>query len=171
MIKKFGIALLCVSLGNTAYASEVVNSQTFLGIEVASTEVQGEQPSNTSDDVSYGLRFGAQNGQWRTMIGFNYYDSGEHNVEKLLLSVDYFFLKYDDMESNMLQPYIGVNTGYMNFEQGIIDESGFLYGGQVGVVLNIMEKVDFDIAYRYSLSNADALDHTSDVLLGINYHF
>ncbi len=170
MVKKIGIALLCVALGSTTYAGGF-GSQTFLGIEIASTEVQGEQPSNTSDEVSYGLHFGAQNEQWRTMIGFNYYNSDDHNVEKLLLSVDYFFLKYDKIQNYILQPYIGVNTGYMNFEQGIVDESGFLYGGQVGVVLNIMEKVDFDLGYRYSLSNADALDHTGDVLLGINYHF
>lgn len=172
MVKNISIVLLCMAMGSVAYADILESeSDTFIGVEVGLTEVQGEQPSDTSDDVSYGIRVGAQNEQWRTIIGFNYYDSDEYNVEKILLSVDYFFLKYDEMANYMLQPYIGANVGYMNYEQGIIDESGLLYGGQIGIVLNFMDKFDLDLGYRYSLSDADVLDHSSDVLLGIHYHF
>lgn len=170
MFKKITTVLLCTVFGNMAYA-DISTSETFIGVEIASTEVQGEQPSSTSDGVSFGLRVGAQNEEWRTIIGFNYYDKDEYSVEKLILSVDYLFYKYDAMNEFSVQPYIGLNMGYMNYEQGTIDESGFLYGVQGGVIFNVMEKFDLDLGYRYSLSNAEALDHASDVLLGVHYHF
>ncbi len=171
MVKKIGMVLLCTTLGSSVYARDISESQKFIGVEVSITEVQGEQPSDTSDDVSYGVRVGAQNEQWRTMFTLNYFDSGEHNVEKLFLSVDYFFLKTNMMDNYTLQPYLGLNVGYMNFESKDVDESGFLYGMQGGVVLEVTEDVGFDVGYRYSLSSSDALDHTGDVVFGINYQY
>jgi len=170
MLKKMTMVLLCTVFGNMAYA-DISTSETFIGIEIASTEVQGEQPSMTSDGISYGVRVGAQNEEWRTTIGFNYYDKDEYSVEKLYLSIDYLFFKYDALEDFTAQPYIGVNTGYANYEQAGIDENGLVYGAQAGVILNIIEQFDIDLSYRYSLSSADAFDHESDFLLGLHYHF
>jgi len=171
MVKKIGIVLLCTALGSSVYARDITESQKFIGVEVSITEVQGEQPSDKSDDVSYGIRVGAQNEQWRTMFTLNYFDSGEHNIEKLFLSVDYFFLKTDVYNSYALQPYLGLNMGYMNYESTGVDADGFVYGMQGGVVLDVMENVAFDVGYRYSLSSADELDHTGDVVFGINYQY
>jgi len=171
MVKKIGMVLLCTALGSSVYAREISESQKFIGVEVSITEVQGEQPNDKSDDITYGLRLGAQNEKWRTMFTLNYFDSGEHNVEKLFLSIDYFFLKTDVMDNYALQPYLGLNVGYMNFESTGVDESGFLYGMQGGVLLDVTEEIGLDLGYRYSLSNSDALDHTGDVVFGINYQY
>ena len=171
MVKKITIALLCVVLGTTVYARNISESQKFIGVEVSITEVQGEQPSDKSDDVSYGIRVGAQNEQWRTMFTLNYFDSDEHNVEKLFLSVDYFFLKSNMVENYAIQPYLGVNLGYMNFESTGVDADGFLYGFQGGLILDVTEEISFDVGYRYSLSSADELDHTGDVVFGLNYQY
>ena len=171
MVKKIGMVLLCTALGSSVSAREISESQKFIGVEVSITEVQGEQPGDSSDDVTYGLRVGAQNEKWRTMFTLNYFDSGEHNVEKLFLSIDYFFLKTNVMDNYALQPYLGLNVGYMNFESTGVDESGFLYGMQGGVLLDVTEKIGLDLGYRYSLSNSDALDHTGDVVFGINYQY
>jgi opacity protein-like surface antigen len=170
MLKKIAMVLLCTVYGNVAYA-DIFESETFIGVEIASTEVQGEQPSMTSDGVSFGVRFGAQNNEWRTIVGVNLYDENEYSVEKLFLSVDYLFLKYDEMEEFNVQPYIGLNVGYANYEQGSIDENGMTYGAQAGVIVNVIEKFDIDLSYRYSLSSADAFDHESDLLLGVHYHY
>jgi len=171
MVKKIGMLLLCTALGSSVYARDISESQKFIGVEVSITEVQGEQPGDTSDDVTYGLRLGAQNEKWRTMFILNYFDSGEHNVEKLFLSIDYFFLKTDVMDNYALQPYLGLNVGYMNFESTGVDESGFLYGMQGGVLLDVTDAIGLDLGYRYSLSNSDALDHTGDVVFGLNYQY
>ncbi len=170
MLKKMTVVLLCTIFGTMAHA-EISTSETFIGVEVGSTQVQGEQPSMTSEDVSYGVRIGAQNEEWRTIIGLNFYDKDEYSVEKLYLSIDYLFFKYDALEDFTLQPYIGVSTGYANYEQGSIDESGMVYGAQFGVIINLMEQFDIDLGYRYTLSSADAFDHESDLLLGLHYYF
>ena len=171
MVKKLGMVLLCTALGSSVYARDISESQKFIGVEVSITEVQGNQPSDTSNDQTYGIRLGAQNEKWRTMFTLNYFDSGEHNVEKLFLSVDYFFLRTDVTNSYALQPYLGINVGYMNYESTGVDDSGFLYGMQGGMLLDVTDEIGFDLGYRYSLSSSDALDHTSDVVFGINYQY
>lgn len=172
MVKKIGMVLLCTLFGSSVYANQIVDNQRFIGVEVSITEVQGEQPGDESDDVSYGLRIGAQNEKWRTMFTLNFFDSGEHNVEKLFLSVDYFFMKTDVYDSYAIQPYLGLNVGYANYESDLgVDADGFLYGMQGGVVLDVTEDIGFDVGYRYSLSSTDELDHTGDVMFGINYQY
>lgn len=173
MFKKMGLVMLCLLSTNVVEAKNMSESQPFIGVEVTVAEVQGDavrrQDADTSEGVGYGVRLGAQNEQWRTMFTFNYFDDEGRNVEKLFLSLDYFFLKSDMTENFAVQPYIGVNVGYMNYEVAGIDESGMLYGGQGGVLLNLLESLDFDIGYRYSLSSANALNHTGDVVFGFNY--
>jgi len=175
MVKKIGIALLCMALGTALQARDISESQKFIGVEVSITEVQGQAASetdgSTSNGTTFGFRIGAQNEQWRTMFVLNYFDDEGRNVEKLFLSLDYFFLKTDVYDSYALQPYMGVNMGYMNYESNNIDESGFLYGMQAGVALEVVEKISLDLGYRYSLSSADALDHTGDVVFGVNYQY
>jgi len=172
MLGKLGMIFLCTSLISSIYAREISESVPFIGAELGIAKVQGSQPSDTSNDQSYGLRVGAQNEQWRTTITLNYFDSNKHNVEKLFLSVDYFFLKSDTIGDYPLYPYFGTNLGYANFEStGGADANGLLYGAQAGIILNITEDIGFDIGYRYSLSASDELDHTSDVIFSLNYQY
>jgi len=173
MSKKLGFVLLCALLGTVLEAENVSESQKFIGVEVTITEVQGDAvrrvDPESSQGTGFGLRLGAQNEEWRTMFTFNYFDNEGRNVEKLFLSVDYFFLKSELTENYAIQPYLGVNVGYMNYEAVGVDESGLLYGGQAGGIFNLTESLDFDLGYRYSLSSSDALDHTGDVVFGLNY--
>lgn len=173
MLKKLGFVLLCILLGQTVEARDVTESQKFIGVEVTISEVQGDAvrrlDPESSEGTGFGIRLGAQNEQWRTMFVFNYFDNEGRNVEKLFLSVDYLFLKSNLTADYAIQPYIGMNVGYMNYEAVGVDESGMLYGGQGGAIFNLTESLDFDLGYRYSLSSSNALDHTGDVVFGINY--
>jgi len=175
MVKKLGMVLLWVFLASTVNAREISESQKFIGVEVSITEVQGQAGANTSGSMSegtgFGLRLGAENEQWRTMFILGFFDDEGRNVEKLLLSIDYFFMKTEVMDNYALQPYIGVNFGYMNYESKHIDADGFLYGGQGGIVVDATEQIGLDLGYRYSLSSADELDHTEEVVFGLNYKY
>ena len=71
---------------------------------------------------------------------------------------------------------LGLNVGYINYEStDNIDMSGFIYGGQAGVVFSVTDNIDLDLLYRYSLSNATqddrdaSLDHVGSIVFGINY--
>lgn len=173
MVKKIAMACLLMGLGSTLNAVEVSNTKTLIGLEVGYAEVQGDivesglNPHYKSNDVMYGLRIGAQNDEWRTMLVFDYYDNEdyEQNLEQGLLTLDYFFMQ----DKSSIKPYFGVNVGYANYESDFVDESGFLYGGQVGVVFDVADNLDVDLGYRYSLSSMDTFDHAGTFMFGINY--
>jgi opacity protein-like surface antigen len=176
MLKK---ALSLLLLGSVAVTSvsaadntSVVSSTRFIGVEVGVTDVQGEtlfDPSNSGTDVSYGLRIGAKEGVWRTAFLFNYYDNTDDdmNVETMLLTVDYFFLE----NTSSVQPYLGLNVGYANYESTGIDDSDFLYGGQAGLLFDVSSDFDLDLSYRYSLTNMDVMDHAGSLMLSVDYKF
>jgi opacity protein-like surface antigen len=187
MIKKIGITLLCVALGTSLYAREDISlSKPFIGLEIGYATVQGDVggffPGDVfrdyeGSDVEFGIRIGAKKDEWRTTLSFNYFDGEEdgkeQNYEKGLASVDYFFL---NSNGSKLQPFIGVNVGYINYEStNNIDMSGFIYGAQAGIVVSITDNIDLDLQYRYSLSNAThddrdaSLDHIDSIVFGINY--
>jgi len=180
MMKKMAITLLCTALGTTLYAREDISaSRTFIGLEVGYSEVQGDVGYDIDDtavieadftgdyEVEYGVRVGAEKDQWRTTLIYDYYDNSQddQNVEQGYLTVDYYILE----KESAFRPYIGLNVGYGNYESTFVDDSGFLYGAQAGIVLEVAEKMNFDLGYRYSLSNAESFDHIGSVVFSFNY--
>ncbi len=187
MMKKVVAAFLCMAVGSTLYArDDISKAKPFIGLEIGYATVQGDVggffPGDIirdyeGSDIEYGIRVGAQKEEWRTTLAFNYYDSTSddktQNYEKLLGSIDYFFISTED---GSLKPYIGANVGYINYEStDNIDMSGFIYGVQAGIVLHAADNLELDLMYRYSLSNATqedrdaALDHVGSIVVGINY--
>jgi len=174
MMKKMAIALLCTVLGTTLYArDDISKSKTFIGLELGYVEVQGDTSNElnyTGDyDMQYGVRLGAEKDKWRTTFIYDYYDSADNdqNVEQLLMTVDYFVLD----NNSPFRPFIGLNAGYGNYESTFVDDNGFIYGGQIGFVIDVAKMVNIDLSYRYSLSSADAFDHVGGVTFGVNYLF
>jgi len=45
------------------------------------------------------------------------------------------------------------------------------YGGEAGVIFDVTENIDVDVAYQYTLSTAKAFDHVGNVKMGINYKY
>jgi len=175
MIKKIGILFVSILFVNPLYSGNITESKKFIGVEISVTEVQGDGPSeiksNMSNGTSVGLRLGAENEEWRTTIGLNYFDAEGRNVEKLYGAIDYFFLKRNLSKSSIISPFIGFTVGYVNYESTKVDENGFVYGGQVGLDLNVFNNISLDVGYRYMLSSAQLFDHSSDVFFGLIYHY
>ena len=182
MKKVLASALLCAGLGsNVSAGDDIFTSKTFIGLELGYSEVQGDvgslvdgepviEKNFTGDyDLQYGFRVGAQNESWRTTFIFDYYDSSDNNmnVEQGYFTVDYFILE----KESTLRPYIGLNVGYANYESDYVDDSGFLYGAQAGIVLAAGENINLDIGYRYSLSDIDSMDHIGSVVFAASYIF
>jgi hypothetical protein len=174
MKKTVAVLLAGMVLGSTAYAESAPGDRKFIGLEVGAGSVQGDtlsEPNHEGDTVEYGIRLGAQTEEWRTMFVFDYFDSSDddQNVEKGLVTVDYFF--YNSGGEVSVRPFIGVNLGYANYESTFFDDSGFLYGGQAGVVVGITPQIDLDLSYRYSLSEMNIMDHSNSFTFGFNYLF
>jgi len=175
MVEKIRIVLLSTLLCSSLYAIDIEESQKFIGVEVSISEVQGNGPSdiasNISNGISAGIQLGAMNSEWRTTIGLSYFDNEGRNVEKLYGSIDYFFLKTDILESSVFNPFIGFTVGYANYESNEVDADGFIYGGQAGLMINLLDNLNLNVGYRYTLSNASEFDHESDVFFGLNYQY
>ena len=167
-----GLSTFVNAGGNTRSISET--SEAFVGLEVGSTELQGDTSfygeNHDGSAVSIGLRLGAQNNKWRSMVVLDYFDSEDdgQNYERAMLQVDYYVMAAN-FSTVAFRPYVGLNGGYANYEGDSIDENGFTYGGQVGFTADVSNAVDLDIAYRYSVTSFDELDHVGNFIVGINY--
>jgi len=179
--KKSKVALLALFASMVVNAGDGVReiseeSQPFIGVEIGGTFVQGDtggplgELNHEGSGASVGLRLGAQNDQWRSMLLLDYFssDSDMQNYERAMIQVDYYVTP-STFDTTAFRPYVGLNGGYLNYEGDTIDESGFTYGGQLGFTAAMTETVDFDVAYRYSVTGFDELDHVGNVAFGVNY--
>jgi len=177
MRKKLSLLVLSMALSSSLFAAEELSSgERFIGLEIGATTIQANtgglygEDNVKGTDAEFGVRLGAQNDDWRTMIALNYYDNQEsdQNVERGLLGFDYYLLT-SQFKSTSFKPYLGIHGGYMNYESTEKDENGFFYGGQAGFTLDVMDQIDVDVAYRYSLADMDEVDHMGNFVLGVNY--
>jgi opacity protein-like surface antigen len=182
VMKRFAVAVLGLLIGSSLYAENYSEGKKFLGLEVGAAQIQGGIYLDILDPLSYdqfyegsgvtyGLRFGAQNDKYRTMILFDYYDNvdEDQNLQMGLVTIDYYVLS-QDAASVTIKPFIGINVGYMQYESTFVEDTDFVYGGQAGLVASISENIDIDFSYRYSLTwETDTMDHFGAAMLGLNY--
>ena len=155
-----------------SYDTEANPSKVFVGVQLGAAWVQGSHMSDLNyqtDGLSYGLRLGAQNQEWRTMVTFDRFDNDEASYERGEIHADYLFRMATDTMGVGIVPFIGLNGGYANYEaKGGINESGFTYGGEAGVIFDVSESIDVDVMYQYTIGHADAFDHVGNLKVGVN---
>jgi len=168
-----GVSTFVSAGDNTRSISET--SEVFIGAELGATMAQGRTGGvfgvENYDDMglSLGLRLGAQNALWRSMVVVDYFDNDVQNYERAMIQVDYYVMS-NRFNTTTFRPYIGLNGGYANYEAtGVLDDSGFVYGGQIGFTASVSENIDLDVAYRHSIASPDDLDHIGNVVFGVNY--
>jgi opacity protein-like surface antigen len=186
-MKKIIGGCLALLLSTMVYATDDLSAErTFIGIEYGqgdiyngTTKLLGNINDSNNDTDKYGIRFGAENDEWRAMFVYTYEENDKEteDVRQFLISVDYFIAK-EAYNAVVFKPYVGVNIGYMNFQAsteatGIkaIEESGLLYGGEAGLAIGLAEMIDLDFMFRYSFSTIDEVDHTQDLNIALHYYF
>jgi len=168
MMKKIILSLACVAGLSSAATAE---STGFIGLEVGYTSIQGDTlliNSYDSSDVSYGVRLGAMNEEWRTMFLGTYVDSGDQSIQSGLISFDYLLTSPKD---GGFIPYIGAHGGYASYESDFIQGDGYVYGGQIGVIVDLMPELALDVNYRYTLADSDQLNHSGSLVVALDYKF
>jgi len=168
MMKKIILSLACIAGLNSAAMAE---STGFIGLELGYTSIQGDtllMNNYDSSDISYGVRLGALNEEWRTMFLGTYVDSGEQSIQTGLISFDYLLSNPKD---GGFIPYIGAHGGYASYESDFIQGDGYVYGGQVGVIVDLMPELSIDVNYRYSLGDADELNSYGTFVIALDYKF
>ncbi len=120
------------------------------------------------DGGSFGVYLGGQEGQWRAILSYDYFDNDKQNYDLFMGEIDYFFLQ----NPPAFQPYLGINGGWLGYETpNASDSDGFSYGATLGVVYRINQSVDLDFSARYLFATQDEVDHIGSFSLGINYFY
>ncbi|OQX49596.1 MAG: hypothetical protein B5M46_04850 [Epsilonproteobacteria bacterium 4484_20] len=214
-MKKITAGILAAVLSSSLYAGNTENyseGRTFVGAEVGFVKLEASAniydtftgavsptfESKSDSNTAYGFHIGAQDADWRTTLLYSYYNNEEgldtETIHKGGVYLDYFILQ-SELESVTFMPYIGLHIGYMSYEwtedigfglsQVNADDSNVYYGGQVGIAVMIAESFQFDLSYRYSLTNLTDLstdigngyvvntdlDNMSEIAIGLNYFF
>jgi len=158
----------------SAYSGSSFSEGPFVGLEIGyvlSADADGWDTSG----LSYGLRFGAQNLEWRTMAILQSYstDNGINEYLKGELNLDYFFLGADNLivEGYAIRPYIGLNLGAISMDTEKTTENSVTYGAQLGATMNLTNQIDLDVGYKYNSSTSDVIDSISGVSAGLHYKY
>jgi len=173
MVKKIVIFAIFINL--TLFAKEEFSSERFIGIETGYGKVQSRNVigvPNSTNGVEFGFRFGAQNREWRTTISGHNFNKNEQKYFRGMLSFDRFIWNSLYKSDNILfKPYLGAHIGWLRYvdSKSNVEDSGFIYGGEVGIVWNVLKVVDFDLGYRYSISNIDKVDDIGSFVFAVSY--
>ena len=146
----------------------------FVGLEL-NVVTASDTVDATASGMSYGLRFGAQNIDWRTMAVIESFSNGgnDNSYARGILQVDYFFLGPSQMKIDTygIRPYAGLNAGLISLDTSDENIKSLTYGAQLGATMNITNNIDLDLSYRYNLSSSDKIDHTSGISAGLHYKY
>jgi opacity protein-like surface antigen len=154
-------------------AKDSFSSERLLGIEVGYVGLDAKNAIGLDEDkhnVEFGFRIGAQNREWRTTIVGNMSNSDGHEYQKALISFDKFvWQSLYEKDGIVFKPYLSGHLGWIKHTADDLSEKGMLYGGGLGLAWNVLDEVDFDLGYRYSVTNLDNLESLDGVTMGINY--
>ncbi len=168
------LSLATILLISSVYAKDSFSSERFIGVEAGYGTIRATsaiEESTEQQGVEFGLRFGAQNEEWRTTISGHFFDKKNQHYFKTMLQFDRFvwssLYATDDI---IFKPYLGAHVGWVNYVNeldGVSD--GFVYGAQAGITWNVLREVDFDFGYRYSLSDVSRVNNIGGFVFGVNY--
>jgi hypothetical protein len=157
------------------FAKDEFSSERFLGIETGYGNVQSRNvigvPSSTQG-MEFGFRFGAQNQEWRTTISGHTFNKDNQKYFRGMIAFDKFIWESLYKSNNIIfKPYIGLHIGWLKYtdSKAIVEDSGYIYGGQAGIAWNVLREVDFDFGYRYSISNLNKVDDIGSFVFAVNY--
>ena len=167
------IILASLATLTLSHASDAFSSERILGIEVGYSNVNTNNNNlNTStSSAEFGLKIGAQNEEWRTTLSGNFFTKEGHKYQKVMLEFDRFvWTSLYKTDSIVFKPYLGGHIGWMKYTDNFsLNDNGMVYGGQAGLAWNVLNEVDFDLGYRYSLTNIKEVDSIGSVVFGANY--
>jgi len=156
-----------------SHAVDEFSSERLLGIEVGYTDLSANKSDSARrvQGAEFGLKIGAQNKEWRTTFSGNFFTKSGEKYQKAMLQFDHFvwnsLYKVDDI---VFKPYLGGHIGWMKYTNDLsFSDNGMVYGGQAGVAWNVLDEVDFDLSYRYSVTDIAEVDSINSVVFGVNY--
>ena len=167
------IVLATVATISLVNAVDDFSSERLLGIEVGYTTVnsRSEAMFNKSSTVpELGVKLGAQNEEWRTTIHLDFMEAEGRSYQKAMIDFDRFvWASLYKTDSIVFKPYLGAHIGWLRYTADLETDNGMAYGGELGLALNVLNEVDFDLAYRYTVADMPTVDDIGSFTFSVNY--
>jgi hypothetical protein len=118
MWKKIMIPMMvlgAVSATAGSYDLEANPSKIFVGVQAGESWVQGTHKADNdykTAGIAYGLRLGAQNYEWRSMVTLDYMNNKKVGYLRGEIHTDYLFHFNSDAAGVGIVPFLGLNGGY-----------------------------------------------------------
>ena len=147
--------VLAAILATGLMAAENAN---YFGITFGNAEL-GVEPSTPSasanieaDDghISFTLGHYYENTA-RAWVSYTYVSPNDNVDVSDAFSVGYDFIL--PLAENKFSLYAGPVIGYTRYEEPELDLSGFHYGAQAGVIVRLIDNIEFEAGYRYLKEN------------------
>ncbi len=174
-LQTVGCVFLVCGLSQAVWADEQASS--LFGIEVGSTHLDAQddlERSFTKDVTDIGVRLGARSESYRFLAGYHFiqdFTEKSSDVSSWMATgqIDFLLYHWSLSQAWSVEPYIGMNGGYMGYKYGsLVDEQGFTYGADAGLLFD-MQYFDFDIGVRYMGSELQSVNTCLNAYIGIDF--
>ena len=139
-MKKIFLTLLVLS---SLFANEIKDNKLFVNLNIG--KIKNHNSTNTAG-IKAGYYFYTPNKYKvsnRISIGTNIVDSsGDFYIYSFM--VDWLF-----NNSTSFVPFVGLNLGYLYFEENNIDTSSGIWGAQGGLLYNLTSSISLEIEATY----------------------
>ena len=160
--------VLLIALMFTSAFADDKEEFPFLGITVSTQSISIEGKENPSE-TSFGLQYGKQTVDWRTMFALNFagngYKSLDIEIDKILLDNVFGMAEF--------RPYLGLTAGILQYDDDTLDEeSGYYYGANLGMLVYATDNIDADISYHYyKVGDLEKVDTLKGASLSLHYFY
>jgi len=161
-----------ITLASAALLTLSLHAQeefTFVGAgaQMQTLSFEGNLSSSDSDINTFSLQLGKQTRRARTTFTFDY--TSDYVAAGLFID----YIPFDTLFGTpKVRPYIGLNTQYIRYDDDTIDEDGFGFGAQTGLIIYASETIDIDVGYRYDIiQNSDLLENNYGFSVSLHYFF
>ncbi|RUM45309.1 MAG: hypothetical protein DSY46_03105 [Hydrogenimonas sp.] len=176
MKKRLKSFLLSLILGSTigAYA----DGHSLIGFEAKYHKANEVVSLYNSSSAASGLRLGAINDEYRILFMYDFIQDSEEQGSTLTLSQYLLTANFDvfiPLPNDYIKPFIGAVMGQGSYTlkrvgQTISEETGWVYGGEVGVLYTKNRIFNIDLFARY----ITGLNRVKDYIqagIGVDYKF
>jgi len=167
------VFLVMIFVMSLSHGVDDFSSERLLGIEVGYTTVNSRHEgifNKTNSSPEFGLKLGAQNEEWRTTLHLNFMKANTRDYQKAMLDFDRFvWASLYETDSIIFKPYLGAHVGWLRYTADLETDSGLAYGGQLGLAFNVLNEVDFDLGYRYTVADMNTVDDIGSLTFSVNY--
>ena len=161
------VTLLFLFIFTSLFAEETEEFP-FLGLVVSTQSIDIDKISKETE-TSFGLRYGKQTLDWRTMFTYEFASNGYQmfgmEIDKILMD--------EIMGMPEFRPYLGATVGYLTYDNDTLtDDNGYFYGANAGFIIYATDNIDADLSYHYyKVSGIDALNNIKGGTFSLHYFY